>query len=311
MADVKHIFIKEPIWKGRKVGLDVHDVNDDTIVEVQIDYKNKDGNLAYPQVFQILASKVKTYTADVKLARRGIDVRLVPINDLTVIDQNKMAKKKDVAPETAAQISQAAIDKIIAEVPTGGSGGGKSSGKKVPAGENLLTQKSVEMITAKTDPNQWAIMIKWTKGDDFRDIVNFYWVGGKYPDREMQFLVRYLYKTFGYTLQAFTTPPELINQIEPFNGTVVKACVKHMMKYFVGDDNKPRMISKPVFGYSGPVDEDLYIDVAKLIIPANTKDQEQYDAAVKAFGASDQDEMPKSPAQEKAEEDPLGGDLPF
>ncbi len=75
------IKIHHPIWNGRKVGLARHKLVGD-MVNVCIEYRNKEGLLEFPHVYEISCSKARQYPVQ-KI--RGVEVHLIPIADMKAI----------------------------------------------------------------------------------------------------------------------------------------------------------------------------------------------------------------------------------
>ena len=71
--------IKIPIWKNRAVGIAERLLNDD--VEIQILYKDKNGNRLYPDIYIAKKELVKKFP--VKFIR-GIKLHIVPIAKLKI-----------------------------------------------------------------------------------------------------------------------------------------------------------------------------------------------------------------------------------
>lgn len=76
------ISIKEPMWNGRYVGLAEYRLGV-TETEVEILYKDKEGNRIYPHVYTVKTDDVKKYS-QMKLKNNGIVLRMVPIADLKI-----------------------------------------------------------------------------------------------------------------------------------------------------------------------------------------------------------------------------------
>jgi len=74
--------IKIPIWKNRAVGIAERLLNDD--VEIQILYKDKNGNRLYPDIYIAKKELVKKFP--VKFIR-GIKLHIVPIAKLKIKDK--------------------------------------------------------------------------------------------------------------------------------------------------------------------------------------------------------------------------------
>jgi len=81
---MKTVTIKTPIWKTRSIGIATHLLDDD--VRVKISYRNKNGDLLYPNDFFL----PKGYANQFPLQRMSsnIMVRLVPISSLTEIEDS-------------------------------------------------------------------------------------------------------------------------------------------------------------------------------------------------------------------------------
>jgi len=74
--------IRMPRWKERVIG--VADYRLQTHNEIHIMAKNKDGELYFPDKYYISLEKARTYPVQVM---SSIDLRLIPINDLEVLER--------------------------------------------------------------------------------------------------------------------------------------------------------------------------------------------------------------------------------
>lgn len=76
--------IKEPIWSTRSLGIAEQRVKGDTMMEVRVSYKDKQGNLMYPYRFLMQTTQIRKYPT--KVVRGGVRVHIVPIKDFGVVD---------------------------------------------------------------------------------------------------------------------------------------------------------------------------------------------------------------------------------
>lgn len=76
--------IKVPIWGGRKVGLAVHKIEDDNLVNILV--QDKDGKRLYPKTYYISGDKAHTYPLqDVK--NTAVTLHVIPINELEIYEE--------------------------------------------------------------------------------------------------------------------------------------------------------------------------------------------------------------------------------
>lgn len=76
--------IKKPLWGGRKVGLNIDRIGDHN--EVNILYKNSDGEQLYPFPLYISGEKTKDYPVQ-KLKNYPVTLRIIPIADLERLER--------------------------------------------------------------------------------------------------------------------------------------------------------------------------------------------------------------------------------
>jgi len=79
---MKHITIREPIWKTRSVGIKVKNLDPTEIITISISYKDKEGNLMFPGTFAMSVGEIQSYPT--QIVSYGVKLHLVPINDLKV-----------------------------------------------------------------------------------------------------------------------------------------------------------------------------------------------------------------------------------
>lgn len=82
------IEIKKPLWDKRKVGLARYKLIGD-MVNVIIQYRNKEGKLLFPHVYQISCSKARQYPIQVV---KGVELHIVPIADMRAVAVREEAK---------------------------------------------------------------------------------------------------------------------------------------------------------------------------------------------------------------------------
>jgi len=75
-------FIKKPIWENpRSVGIAEYKIIDD--IEVEIGYKDKQGNRLYP--WRLKMSKQKALTYPTRQFVQTPDLKIIPIKDFEII----------------------------------------------------------------------------------------------------------------------------------------------------------------------------------------------------------------------------------
>lgn len=75
--------IEEPIWKGRKVGLNEAELTGDR-ARVRIMYKRKsDGKLEFPHIYELDVDKILKYKERQKVKQTW--VRIIPISAFDII----------------------------------------------------------------------------------------------------------------------------------------------------------------------------------------------------------------------------------
>jgi hypothetical protein len=76
------IEIKAPIWKSRSIGIADYKIRcGDNLV--RITYRDKGGNLLYPNTYNISGDRARTYP--IQTIREGVDLRIIPIADLEMV----------------------------------------------------------------------------------------------------------------------------------------------------------------------------------------------------------------------------------
>lgn len=83
---VNKVVIKTPVWDGRKVGIADFRLNCD-MIEVLVDYRNKEGNLLHPYVFRMSCFKARQYPLEVV---KNIPLRVIPVADFTAVAARMM-----------------------------------------------------------------------------------------------------------------------------------------------------------------------------------------------------------------------------
>lgn len=80
MEDIETIIIREPQWKGLRVGLDEKKLSKD--VYIRIDYRTKDGELWDDNLYFLKAWEGLEYPS---MFRKGVKLRMIPIADLGLV----------------------------------------------------------------------------------------------------------------------------------------------------------------------------------------------------------------------------------
>ena len=76
---MKRVKIRSPIWKDRRIGIaEFHFDNSDPI-EIEIIYKNKQGERIYPAVYVLSWDEANRYPTQTV---RGTLLRIIPISEL-------------------------------------------------------------------------------------------------------------------------------------------------------------------------------------------------------------------------------------
>ena len=77
--------IASPRWKERAVGLDKNKVG--THNEIQITYRNKNGDLLYPNSFYISGDNVRKHELQPIPNYSSVQVYIVPISNMEVLER--------------------------------------------------------------------------------------------------------------------------------------------------------------------------------------------------------------------------------
>lgn len=81
---MKKIFIREPIWKDRSIGIAVHEFprhDPDQPICIEITYRKKDGKRLFPEEFMARWIDVQDNR---RMFRQGVELVIVPIKDLRI-----------------------------------------------------------------------------------------------------------------------------------------------------------------------------------------------------------------------------------
>ena len=295
------IDIKEPIWKNpRSVGLHVTDIPLGENVEVSISYRNKNGELLWPDSWTISADTIKRYPS--KAVRSGIILNLVPIDDLYNLDKKvNTINNQNIKPML---FDKKSLDKIITASAEASKG---NNLKKIEPGKHILSVKGIELSHAKSDGNP-MIVVEFEKDEDHRSFKEFFKIAGPNTDIPREKLVKLFHRGFGYQIQPCKDEKGLIDQLTAFEGKELTVAVKGRKKVFSAQkDGKDELIetTEPVYWYCGTKSEydDFYIDLAKAVVELSDEDKEKL---IKF--AELQDDEPtvkkKSPPKKKIEETP-------
>lgn len=76
---MKRVKIKSPIWKDRSIGIAEYHFNNSDPIEVEITYKNKQGERIYPGVYVLSWDQASVYPTQVV---KGTVLRIIPISVL-------------------------------------------------------------------------------------------------------------------------------------------------------------------------------------------------------------------------------------
>lgn len=76
---MKRVKIREPIWKDRSIGVAEYHFDSSDPIEIEITYKNKQGERIYPAVYILYWDQVSEYPAQTV---KGTKLRIIPISDL-------------------------------------------------------------------------------------------------------------------------------------------------------------------------------------------------------------------------------------
>lgn len=77
--------INTPVWGGRKVGLAIHKLGQHN--EVQILYKDSNGERVYPQPFYISREQALGYPTQPVKKHPYIILAVIPINDMEILER--------------------------------------------------------------------------------------------------------------------------------------------------------------------------------------------------------------------------------
>ena len=73
------VYIRQPIWKNKSVGIAERKLADKTTIEIL--YRDRSGNKVFPEIYSITKEKAMTYPTQV---RKGTVLRIIPISDLDI-----------------------------------------------------------------------------------------------------------------------------------------------------------------------------------------------------------------------------------
>lgn len=88
------IEIRTPIWKTRSVGINSKLISPDKELEVKITYRDKNGNLLYPNILKMSGKKALSYES---MVVKGVVLRIIPIADME--DTTKVKPKEVSSPK--------------------------------------------------------------------------------------------------------------------------------------------------------------------------------------------------------------------
>jgi hypothetical protein len=80
------IFINEPLWKNRSVGIRDTMIKGD--LEIEIGYRNKDGQKTFPFLYKISQEKALKYPT--QIINSNIILHIIPIADLEVMSEDEI-----------------------------------------------------------------------------------------------------------------------------------------------------------------------------------------------------------------------------
>lgn len=78
---MKRIKIRTPIWKTRSIGVAEYHFSFNNIIEIEITYKNKQGEKIYPDIYVLSWDKASQYPIQIV---KGTRLRIIPISDLEI-----------------------------------------------------------------------------------------------------------------------------------------------------------------------------------------------------------------------------------
>jgi len=73
------IFVREPIWRDRSVGIAEDKINPKDYLLVKIEYRDRNGNELYPYYLMMGGSKALKYP--IRYIRGSVKLRIIPIKD--------------------------------------------------------------------------------------------------------------------------------------------------------------------------------------------------------------------------------------
>lgn len=82
---MKRIKIKAPIWHSHSIGVAEYKLSRDWGTEIEITYKTKNGELVYPDIYELTMREAIRYPRQV--VRGGVVLRIIPINELRVKEE--------------------------------------------------------------------------------------------------------------------------------------------------------------------------------------------------------------------------------
>ena len=254
----KEINIREPIWKSRSVGLNVSDCNPETVVEITIDYKNKEGKLLWPKPFEMLARDIFGYPTQ---HVRGVTVHIVPINKLVRSSINNQKEKIMFDKKTI----EASINKSKEQ---------RGSGKKaLQPGKHMLTLIACEEKAAR-DGNPMVVVHVGEVDGETKPIKETFKLDGPNTEGIKDKFIRFFHRSFDHEMKPAKDMKALMTQIKKFEGKEFGVVIRGKKK-LIEDNGSLKEIQIPEMWYTcskGGFDE-MGVDNSKLIVELDQQDK--------------------------------------
>jgi hypothetical protein len=280
MAKIQ-IQIRVPIWKTRSVGISLINSSPEDDVEIEISYKNKDGNVLYPHVYGLKAKEIYAY--GVKYVKQGVPLYEVPIADLKVIQRrsrptgaeepthevNKQLINNNNQKQLTMLFDNKEIEKIRKE---NSERGGGSNKKKIEKGEQLLEITGAEIAYTKKNKDP-MIKVDFSKGEEYKPISEYYLLSGSGSDFGKSKLLAMLEAGFGYVMQQAKDEKDVAKQVKKFVGKKLKVAIQYEQSLYDTDKKGTVVALKPQAWYFGAEnDASFKVDINKCEKPLSKED---------------------------------------